>query len=166
MWWSTIFVSLAWELCSQTSLLFLIPCFFLPLYRHWMVLHGADPAYTNRNTTLPSTFLSRFSRRQISTQTPHQATASHNGLAVTQWLRDSFCLLDHCKLGAIIGCKGSNEHRISSNPRLCLHLLIFPHTERSKCISFGTFFSFHFDSCRPKCQSSSSSAHLRYWMCN
>lgn len=156
---------------------------FLSLYRQWRIL-----LTQNRNTPLPSPFYqdSLAGRSMPRPHTKHSFTqhcwcnpvaqrrsslsdSCHTVLPLP-WLR-SLCLLGHCKLGATTGCKGPNEHRISSNQRLCLYLLIFPHTERSKKYLsllelFFPLFSSIWTVDRPKCHSSSPPAHLRYWMCN
>lgn len=92
-----------------------------------------------------------------------------NATALAEELLPSFFML-----GATIGCKESNEHRICSNRRLCPCLLIFPHTERRKnkknlCLLEEHFFLFSLLTVAgPQCQSSPSpahnDAHPSYWM--
>lgn len=167
LWWSTSFVSLAWELCSQTLLLFLIPAFCPFTGSQWFCSHRTGTQH----------FLPPFYQDSLEGRSVPRRPTKHS---FTQWswcnpvaqMRSSLSGSCHTVLPLpwprSFCCKGSNEHRISSNQRLCLYLLIFPHTERSKkyLSLLELFFSSILTVARPKCQSSSSPAHLRYWMCN
>lgn len=157
-------VSLAWGLCSQTLLLSLIPAFCPFTSSEWFCI-GLILLTQNRNTTF---YQDSLEGRSV--PRPHtKHTASHNGLDVTQgseigapWVT-AVRLCCYCPGSGVsaflitarweqeIGCKESNEYRISSNQRLCLYLWIFPHTEKSKkypSLLESLFFSFfHSDSC-------------------
>lgn len=103
VWWSTSFVSLAWGLCSQTLLLFLVPAFCPFTDSEWFCT-GLILLTQNRNTTLPSTFYQDSLEGRSVPRSHAKHTDSHNGLGVTQWLKRQELLewqLSHCAATAL-----------------------------------------------------------------